>query len=107
MTNIATGAAASDLRRDEITHRVLAICVTGTPTISRTRAGQQWNVHVNDLPVRNVFRLRTALTSLTKAGLICWSPLFMSAEVERAAATEAGKAMLPRWDADLLNDGDR
>lgn len=99
-----TRAAQLDLRRDEITHRTLAICVAQIPLISREREGQHWHIYVNGLMIRNGLRLRTALTSLTKAELICWVKPFMSADVEHASVTEAGGLVLIEWDADLLSD---
>lgn len=105
---------APALPRDEITHRVLALCaetdaITRKPLAAPDVAnGPGWRPYLRNVYQRRVPRdiLCYSLTALEKAGLIAWYDDRNAAAIgtQYAEETPAGKATLLRWDAELFGD---
>lgn len=101
-----TATARTGLPRDEITHRVLALCAE-TDAITRRRdkysVGPTPYLRGKRLCGRDsVLRFAFTLTALEKAGLIAWYDGRNATGTQYAEETPAGKATLLRWDAELL-----
>lgn len=100
-----TAIANPDLTRDEITHRVLALCAeTDAIAIHYHPLGldERFSLRGQTVLRRHETALRMALTALHAAGLIVWYDDRNVTGTQYAEETPAGKATLLRWDAELF-----